>query len=242
MDTGAKVGGNTVSVKLISDGGSAWVDFSGMIYKLPASVFKAFESAYTGGAASAKPNSNLLDRLGFDPTAWVKSPRVAGDEKVGGDDTVHVSGEVDVTRLGSDLGALLNAAGGAASGLLPVPKLTDQIREQLAGAVEQASFDLWSAKADNSLRRVRVVVKTAKNGALPALAIVFDVTLTELNRPQEIAIPSTSKSFGGLAGLLAGVAGLVGGGEDAGSGAYSDCVAKARDADAVANCTKALVR
>ena len=78
METGVKVSGNTMKVKLISDGKAAWVDFSGIVYKLPESVFKAFESAYTGGASSGKPNSNLLDRLGFDPTGWVKSPAVVG--------------------------------------------------------------------------------------------------------------------------------------------------------------------
>jgi len=242
METGVKVSGNTMKVKLISDGKAAWVDFSGIVYKLPESVFKAFESAYTGGASSGKPNSNLLDRLGFDPTGWVKSPEVVGDEKVGDTDTVHVKAQIDVTKLGTDLGALLNAAGGAASGLLPIPMLTDQIRAQLAGAVEESTFDLWSAKSDNSLRRVLVVVKTTKSGALPALAINFDIALTEVNQPQAIAIPTSSTSFGGLAGALAGIAGLVGGGEGSGSGAYSECVAKAKDADAVANCTKELVK
>ena len=240
VDVDLGTGGRTIRVRLISDGKAAWVDFSGLTYKLPDSVFKAFESAWAGGGAGS--GSNLLTRLGFDPTGWITSPEVVGDEKLGGVDVTHVKAKVNVAKVADDLGGILSAASAAGAGLIPIPQITDKVREQLAGAVEQAEFNLWTGKSDGAIRRLSVAIGTKQAGPLPPLAINFDVSLSALNEPQTIEIPKNAGGFGGLAGILAGVAGLGSGGEGSGSGTYSDCVAKAKTAEAVAACTAQLIK
>lgn len=242
MDAELGLGGRDVRVRLISDGKAAWVDFSGLSYALPQAVFDGFESAYTGSAAGRQGGAGLLDRLGFSPGRWIKSPEVVGDEKVGGVETVHVKADIDVRRLTSDLVSLLAAANSAGGGLLQIPGLDDKAREQLGGAVDQAEFNLWAGTDGGEIRKVTVVVRTRSVGPLPPLAVDFSVELTALNEPQEITIPKNAQSFEGLAGLLAGVAGLGGGGEGSANSSYSDCVSKAKDADAVAKCTEELVQ
>lgn len=242
MDTELGLGGRDVRVRLISNGKSAWVDFSGLTYELPKSVFDGFASAYTGAAAGREGGAGLLQRIGFNPVDWIESPELVGDEKVGGAETVHVKAKVDVGKLASDLSSVLEAANSAGGGLLSVPGLTDRAKAQLGGAVQTADFDLWAGKDDGELRKVTVTVRTRSLGPLPPLAVDFSVELDSLNEPQQIEIPKNAQSFGGIAGLLAGVAGLGGGGEGSANSAYSECVSKAKDADAVAKCTEQLVQ
>jgi hypothetical protein len=240
VDVDLGTGGRTIRVRVISDGKGAWVDFSGLTYKLPDSVFKAFQSAWAGQGSGS--GGNLLTRLGFDPSGWISSPEVVGDEKLGGVDVTHVKAKVNVAKVADDLGSVLSAASSAGSGLIPIPQITDKVREQLSGAVDQADFNLWTGKSDGAIRRVSVSIHTKQTGPLPPLSINFDVNLSSLNEPQTIEIPTNAGGLGGLAGILAGVAGLGSGGEGSGGGTYADCVAKAKTADAVAACTAQLIK
>jgi len=240
VDVDLGTAGRTIRVRLISDGKAAWVDFSGLTYKLPDSVFKAFESAWAGGGSGS--GSNLLTRLGFDPNGWITSPEVVGDEKLGGVDVTHVKAKVNVARVADELGGILSAASSAGAGLIPIPQLTAKVREQLSGSVDKAEFNLWTGKSDGAIRRLSVVIGTKQAGALPPLSVNFDVALSSLNEPQTIEIPKNASGFGGLAGILAGVAGLGLGGEGSGGGTYSACVAKAKTAEAVAACTETLLK
>ena len=240
VDLDLGTGGRTIRVRLISDGKGAWVDFSGLTYKLPDSVFKAFESAWAGGGASS--GGNLLTRLGFDPNGWITSPELVGDEQLGGVDVTHVKAKVNVAKVADELGGILSAASSAGAGLIPIPQITDKLREQLSGSVQQADFNLWTGKADGAIRRLSVVIGTKQAGALPPLSVNFDVALSSLNEPQTIEIPKNAGGFGGLAGILAGVAGLGSGGEGSGGSTYTDCVAKAKTAEAVAACTAQLIK
>lgn len=242
MGTDLKLGGRDLGVRFTSDGRALWATVGGLSYELPGAVFKAFESAYNGSGGSGNGGATLLSRLGFDPTGWITSPETVGSETVGGAETVHVRADVKVDRLADDLDSILTAANGAAGGLLPVPELSGKVREQLAAAVEQASFDLWAGKDDGAIRRVKVTVRTNRVGAAPPVSIDFDVTLGDLNTPQKIEIPDDAANFSGIAGLVAGALGLGDGGEGSGNSAYSKCVSKAKDATAVAKCTESLIK
>jgi hypothetical protein len=245
MDTDLSLGSRNVRVRLISNGESGWVDFAGLTYKLPDSVFGSFKEAWAGNAGSGGRQGSLLDRLGFKPSDWIKDPKTVGDENVGGVETVHVTADLDSQKLVADVASLLTSANKAGGGLLSIPGLSDAAAAQLGGAVEEAKFDLWSGKEDSAIRKLTVTVRTRQAGPLPPLKLDFSVAIDELNRPQTIEVPKNAESFGGVAGLLAGAAGLLGGdagGEDPAAKAYSDCVAKAKDTKSVNDCLDGLVK
>ena len=245
MDTDLSLGSRNVRVRLISNGESGWVDFAGLTYKLPDSVFGSFKEAWAGNADGGGRQGSLLDRLGFKPGDWIQNPKTVGEETVGGVETVHVTASLDSEKLVADVASVLTAANKAGGGLLSIPGLSDAAAAQLGGAVEEARFDLWSGKDDGAIRKLTVVVRTRQAGPLPPLKLDFSVAIDQLGSPQAIEVPKNAESFGGVAGLLAGAAGLLGsdsGGEDPAAKAYTDCVAKAKDTKSVNECLDGLVK
>lgn len=246
MDTDLALGSRNVRVRLISNGESGWVDFAGLTYRLPDSVFGAFKEAWSGNAGGGGGRQgSLLDRLGFKPGDWVRDPKTVGEEKVGGVETVHVTANLNSEKLVADVASVLTAANKAGGGLLSIPGLSDAAAAQLGGAVEEARFDLWSGKDGGAIRKLTVVVRTRQAGPLPPLKLDFSVAIDQLGSPQAIEVPKNAESFSGVAGLLAGAAGLLGadpGGEDPAAKAYSDCVARAKDTKSVNACLDGLVK
>ena len=78
------------------------------------------------------------------------------DEKVGGVDTEHVSGKLDVRSLFSDLNKLVERSGGAVGGApAGTPRaLSASDLDELAAVVQNPTFDIYVGKEDNVIRRV----------------------------------------------------------------------------------------
>ncbi len=128
------------------------------------SVDSRFVSRLRAGQGS-EPRSGLR-ALGFDPRRWIRDPRVEANERVAGVDTIRIGGSLDVKRLLGDLDNLLTNAGGPVGDRGragdPVGEgglLTPQLREQIAGAVDSASADIWTGASDKRVRQLHAVIK-----------------------------------------------------------------------------------
>ncbi|HEU4701673.1 MAG TPA: hypothetical protein VFS37_04255, partial [Conexibacter sp.] len=178
--------------------------------------------------------------LGLDPMSWLQDPTVAGTETIDGVETDHITAGVDVGALLDDLNTMLaklSAQGGLPTGQQLPSRISDSDRQQIEDAIKDARIDVWSSTDDHTLRKLSLALDVDLPRSSTTLGVLLSVELTDLNQPQTIEAPATtrplSELLGQLQGFLGGAlgGGALGGGSGSSGGAssqqlqeYSDCV------------------
>lgn len=178
--------GTSLDLGLVSAGGRAYLRLNGKAYDL-------------GDASTLTSQASLsIVPSDIDARPWLKGPRIAGNVKVGGVQTVHVASGVDTGKLLAGLDGALDKAGGLGAA---VSGLDADARRQVRKAARNARVDLWIGRGDDVLRRLR----------LSAGGLSLDVTVSGVGEPQDIAAPAgarpLSDAAGGLGALLQGLTG-----------------------------------
>jgi len=205
----------SVNAGLTTTATQLFVQRSGQNYVLPASAFTLLQQSYRSSAAQAggKP---LLSRLGV-ALKWLRDPKVAGEADVGGTATRHITASIDVKALLADLGSL---AARVQSLPLPGGKLPDfspEQRTRLEKAVKETSVDVFTGKADKTIRRLTLRLRLqaapagGRSAGLPPTDVSFSLELSGLNQPQTIKAPSNAKPLNQLPGGGLGGLGALGG-------------------------------
>ena len=220
------IGGQAVAAGAVSTGKEAFLTFGGQDFKVPDASFKQASDLYAKDQKESKKKSGpTISSLGVQPLTWVRDPKQAGEEDVGGTKTVHVTSQVDVPAMLLDVNKLLarDAVSGAAAGAGgQVPdKLTDPQRKLIADSVKNASLEVFTGKDDGILRRLNVQLtfdvpeaERKNSGGLTAGTLGLDLVFSELNEKQAIKAPASSRPLseltGGLAGGATGASGAAG--------------------------------
>ena len=151
---------------LTSTGDKLYVTYQDTPYEVPDDVFKQVQQNYQASAANTTSDGSFQERCqqaadqgGFDaslcdtdPLSLVTNLDNEGDEDVEGTETVHVSGDINIEEIGN---LATEAIAASPSGqFLPADQL-DQLSQQFEDAVDEASFDVYSGKDDDILRRAR---------------------------------------------------------------------------------------
>jgi hypothetical protein len=254
-------GGQSLSFdgSAISTGDAAYVEYQDQAYELGPDLFGLLEQAYAQSQAQQTQGSS---------SAGVEELRASlinlqneGTEDVEGTETVHVSGEVDVRKLVTELGPLLEQAsqfGGAGAAGLP----SEQDLQQLEQLVESATFDVYSGTEDDILRRFDIAMTLTQPSSGDTADLTFSLTLGNVNGDVSIEAPSDAQpieqlfrelgvdpsalgALGGLggasAGGSAGSAGSGSGGGATGGGdatAFFDCLEGAQTAAEIQACSE----
>lgn len=199
---------------------AGFVKYQGSTYALSPDIFQSFKKGFV--QAQSKKNGSSSNpsfaSLGINPRRWLKDAKNAGEANVAGVQTIHITAGIDTGKLLDDVNQILGKAGalGSAAGRLPT-KITDAQKKQFEDAVKSAKFDLYSGKADKTLRKVTVnlafdVPKSQQKAAgLSSGTLVFDLEIDALNQPQTITAPTGAKPFSELTqALTGGLSGLGG--------------------------------
>ena len=240
MKTNLALGSRHADLVFTSDGKQMWLGLAGLQYTLPPQVFQAFSKGWLGGGGQS---GSVLDRLGFQPSSWLQNPTAVGEDKVGGEDTVHVEANVDGAALLDQFGTLLGTAGGAGGGILNVPSLSQEQKAELAKSVKEAKIGVWSAKSDGSLRKLQITVNVAPTNGQRETSLEFSFTLSDLNSKQVIDVPQKPRPFTELSNMIASVGGSLGTGANNSSGsasAFEKCTQQAKTLEEANKCKKAL--
>src|SRR4051812_21354322 len=201
FDIGVKVegGGERHTVRVISTSKRRFIEMDGRAYELPAAQVKRLGS---GGAAGQE--SPALKTLGIDPRTWVKGATDAGTARVGGEDTTHVSADIDVPRMFSDLMTAAERSGQA-------QQIPAEARAQIGKAVKDAKLEIFASKRDGSLRRVAATAHFEAPGpqGKPLQGdLTFDLQATPLPEAQRVVAPRHAAPFSDLAQSPLGLRGL----------------------------------
>jgi len=225
--------GQTFQAGLISTGSSLFVKFGGTNYVAPDDLTRQLIQSYEqqSGGGSSSGSSQGLGAFGIHPLNWLSTPKVVGDENVGGTQATHISATLNTARFLDDVDTFLaraNAQGlGAATGQRLPQSLSAADRRQVEDAVRTARVDVWTGKDDHTLRKATVVLSLddREQGRTETATVTFSVELTDLNKPQTITAPSNPQQLDELLGQISSLLGgsvpgaSSGGGSSSGGGA-----------------------
>jgi hypothetical protein len=252
-------GGQNLSAGAVSTGEKGFVRFQQQAYALSDQLYKQFKDGY---AEQAKCNAERggegvsFSTLGIRPGRWLKDPKTAGSEEVGGAETTHITAGVDVPRMLEDVNTILGRTDAQPDD--PCAKeqqgqpqrptgrqLSEDDRRRIADAIKDARVDVWTGEEDRTLRRINVLLRfevpedqRRRTNGLRSGDLRFDLTIGALNEEQRIAEPSGARpldelvaQFGGQVPGLDGGAGAQPGGGTAQpsepSSEYDRCVQEA---------------
>lgn len=260
LDAAFSGAGQNIKAGATSTAEKAFVNFNGQDYAVTDLVFKQLKAGYEEAQKRSTEKQNgkqpSLATLGIDARKWLTNPRNAGEAKVGEDDTIKITGGVDVNKLLDDVNVALSKASSLGlqnTGQLP-QQLTAEQRKQVVDAVKDVKVEIYTGKEDKILRRMVIALKLQGSGAEAAqsAAVRLDFSLTKLNQDFDIEEPADTKPFDELLGQLGALGGLGGAGQagsSSGSGGadqaelkkYTDCITKAgSDVKAAQDCAQLL--
>jgi hypothetical protein len=203
------VRGATVPLGLISAGGKTYVEFGGSDYSLPSST-SGSQVLPTGASGAA----GLLTKLGIHPVDWLTGMRVAGNANVGGVATTHITAQIDVANVVTDLAKLASKVSGA-EGRTITKALSPINQAAIASAVNSSSVGIYVGTRDHILRESRIALTFTIPAAGQSLldgvtggSFALDATITDLNSPETITAPKTSQPLSDLLGRGGGLFGL----------------------------------
>ena len=227
--------GKSGSLGILSTGSAGYVTLQGTSYQLPATTFQKLESSFAGLASSPSGSgsgSGTLAKLGIHPLNWLTHPSVVGTETVGGAQTTHIRAGVNVAALLADVNTVLAKASSlGVTGAAKTPSnISPATRQQIAGAVQSPTFDVWTGKSDKTVRRLSIELTVPVSGQISSLLggmrsaqIGLSMQYSNLNQPQTISAPTNVRPFtefsaklqsflSAVQGSLGGVAGATGSG------------------------------
>lgn len=199
--------GQTFNVGATSTGDKGYLSLQGQNYEVPPDVFAQFKQGFEQGQPQ-QGGQGTLASLGIQPLDWVESPKYEGEQKVGGVDTKHVSGKINVSKFLDSINKLLEQASkrNLGQGRKVPQKITPEEKKRIVAAVKKATFDVYTNPTDKTPRKIQVTlaVAQAKGGAGGAQSadIAFTLEIDDLNKPQTITAPASPRPFAELLSTL----------------------------------------
>jgi len=209
-------GGQTVSTGFLSTGDRAFVRFQGVFYEQPVGDVRRTNEQI----ARNQNEGQSLKALGLDPQRWLSDAKEEGEEEIGGDETRHISGNLNVRAFLDDLNRFVRERGGtlgrAAGQPAPEP-LPQRDLARIAEVVKDPSFDIYVNKDDDTVRRIASRVKLqVPEGSRRQLrgiesgTLTFSIELSNVNGDQKIEAPAKARPISDLTDALG--QGALGGG------------------------------
>jgi hypothetical protein len=214
LDLDVQSGTRPVTIGATFAQGGGWLTLEGQAFDLGNDITNAFRQGYEkakSDSAQRSGSTDTLAALGIHPENWLRNPQTKGSEDIAGQQTQHVTAEVDVAKLLDDVSTLLGraksvaSAGSTTAGTQVPTQLTPQQRDEIARSVKSATVDVWSGEDDHTLRRFALDLQLAvpqdvqaKAGGLKGGSVKLDVSFAQLNQPQKIAKPTGARPLSDL--------------------------------------------
>jgi hypothetical protein len=227
----ADAGGQKIQAGAVSTGDKLFINFQGTNYAVPDNLFERFKRQLAKAQKEADQSKQPdLGSLGIDPRTWLTNAKDEGTEDVSGVETIHISAGVNVNRLLDDFDRLLKRTDDLGLSQQQRQQLPDQIpssvRKQIADSVKDARIEVFTGKDDKVLRKLKLKLDFDVPASLRSQAqglqsgqIELTYEMADLNKPQTIEEPKSSRPLSELQRQFGGTGlGALGG---SGSGAGS---------------------
>ena len=162
----------------VTTGDRAWFTRGDTGYAVPQEAWSKIVKARESGAAPAADAA----KVNVDPTGWLRNVKSEGTEQMDGVQVTHVSGDVNSAKAITDLAKAMSETS-------PLPNAERRLRQ---GGLTDGHLDAWVGD-DKIVRRVSLEMSGKGDGGRRVNA-AFDLTLSGVNKPQNIARPAKVKN------------------------------------------------
>jgi hypothetical protein len=178
-------GDQTATQTFIMTGDTAYVRMAGATFELPPETAGQVRSTLgaTGGLG-------VIDLKG-----WLQDPGLAAGEEVGGAETDHVTGRLNVATVLTGLVAIASQFGGTT----PLTPLEGKSAEQVEQAVDRATIDVWTGREDRLLRKLEITIEFSPAAeqvkSLVGAAVHFTLGISNPNEEVTIEKPTNVQPY-----------------------------------------------
>ena len=203
LDVSLGLRGGILGGDMYLKGDKAFIGLGSTAYEVPVSI----------AAPLRKPlekDGNALDAIlgvfNINPDRWARNPRIVGNERVAGVDTIHGSAEINTKSLFLDLATLAKRLTSLRiTDITGLPRQVDaRDRAALARSVKTATGDIYTGAEDKVLRRAKLNVllePSAKDRRIlkfSGVKVAATLDISDVGTPQKISVPSNRGSYDAL--------------------------------------------
>jgi hypothetical protein len=205
FDISLSLRGGILGGDLYLKGDQALIGLGSTAYTIPDSIAGALRAPMQKHPDNAL--SAVLAVFHIAPQRWAKDPRIVGNERVAGIDTIHATANLDTKAMWLDLAALAKR--------LTALRITDitglprevnrEARAALQRSVKSASGDIYTGSDDKVLRKAHfdLLIKPSRKdreilGGFESIKVAGNLDVTDVGDPQKIAVPSARGSYPAL--------------------------------------------
>lgn len=182
----------------------AYIGLGSTAYEIPASIAGPLRAplSKTGNTLDA-----IMGVFHINPDRWAKNPRIVGNERIAGIDTIHGTAEIDTKALFLDLAALAKRLTALRiTDITGLPRAVDQqARAALNRSVKTATGDVYTGAKDHVLRRAKfdMLLKPSKRdrrilGGFTSIKVGGTLDVTDVGAPQKVNVPKNRGSYAAL--------------------------------------------
>ena len=150
--------------------------------------------------------ASVMAVFGVTPQRWAKNPRIVGNEKVAGEDTIHGTAEINTRRFFLDVARLAKVLTSLRiTEIVGLPREVDRpARQALVRSVTSATGDVWTGAEDKVLRKaafdmtLKPSSKDRRTLKFSSLTVKGELNVTEVGTPQKIDPPRIAGTFDDL--------------------------------------------
>jgi hypothetical protein len=203
LDVSLSLRGGILGGDMYLKGDKAYIGLGSTAYEVPAAIATPLRKPLGHGA-------NTLDEImgvfNINPDRWAKNPRIVGNERVSGIDTIHGTADINTKNLFLDLATLAKRLTSLRiTDITGLPRKVDaRDRAALARSVKTATGDVYTGAKDHVLRRAKLDVllkPSAKDRKLlkfSSVKVAANLDITDVGSPQKINVPSNRGSYQAL--------------------------------------------
>jgi hypothetical protein len=203
LDVSLSLRGGILGGDMYLKGDKAYIGLGSTAYEVPASIATPLRAPLGQGGNTL---DELLGVFSINPDRWAKNPRIVGNERVSGIDTIHGTADINTKNLFLDLATLAKRLTSLRiTDITGLPRKVDApTRAALSRSVKSASGDVYTGAQDHVLRRAKLNVllkPSAKDRKLlkfSSVKVAANLDITDVGSPQKINVPSNHGSYAAL--------------------------------------------
>jgi hypothetical protein len=204
LDVSLSLRGGILGGDMYLKDGKAFIGLGSTAYEVPASIAGPLRAplSKTGNALDA-----VMGVFHINPDRWAKNPRIVGNEKIAGIDTIHGTAQINTKAVFLDLAALAKRLTALRiTDITGLPRAVDaQARAALNRSVKTATGDVYTGADDKVLRRAKInllLKPSAKDrkilGGFTSIKVAGTLDVTDVGAPQKIKVPTNRGSYAAL--------------------------------------------
>lgn len=203
LSVGLQLRGGAIGGELVLIDDRVLIGLGSSGYTIPPSIAGPLRAPL---AKTSNALGSVLGVFSIRPHRWAKNPRIVGNERIAGEDTIHGTAEIDTKRFFADISRLADRLTDLRiTEIVGVPtKVDSRAQAALVRSVTSATGDVYSGADDKVLRQAGFDIKlkpSAKDRKIlgfSSLTLKGQMNVTEVGTPQKIEAPRIAGTFDDL--------------------------------------------